>query len=350
MAIKLSSFAFTLPQKLIASYPTESREDARLMVVHRKNGKIEHKKFEDLLSYFQEGDTIIVNDTRVLPAKLYGSKDKTGAQIEVILLRPLESGENLWDAIVEPARKIRVGNKLYFADNALVAEVLDNTTSRGRTLKFLFEGTKEEFYTIIEQIGMIPLPPQIKRKPEEQDKERYQTVYAKNIGAVVAPAAGFHFTPFVIKQLHLKNVHFVPITLHINVYTLNFVDVEDLTKYKVGSEYFMIPPSTVQVVNQSLDLNHRVCAVGISTLKALESAVSVSRRLKPAQGWTNKFIFPPYDFEIANTLVTNFHLPESLALINAAAFVGFELMQEVYAEAIKEKYRFFVYGDAMLVL
>jgi S-adenosylmethionine:tRNA ribosyltransferase-isomerase len=348
--MKLSSFAFTLPTKLIASHPAENRDEARLMVIHRKDGKIEHKIFKDLLGYFQEGDVLVVNDTKVLSAKLYGSKEKTGAQIEIILLRELESTAKLWDTLVDPARKIRVGNKLYFGDDVLVAEVLDNTTSRGRTLKFLFDGTSEDFYQIVEQMGAMPLPTQIKRKPSLQDKERYQTVYAKNIGAVVAPAAGLHFSPHLLKRLELKCVKLVPITLHISMNSLKAIDVEDLTKYRVGSEFFSVPQATVEVVNQALDRKQQVCSIGVATAKALETPVSVSGRLKAAQDWTNKLILPSHDFKICTSLVTNFHLPESLALISAAAFAGYELMMEAYQVAIKEKYRFFVYGDAMLIL
>ncbi len=348
--MKLSAFKFTLPSKLIASHPVENREESRLMVVHKSTGQIEHKTFKDLVNYLGEGDVLVLNDTKIFPAKLYGSKEKTGAQIEVFLLRELESGKHLWDTLVEPARKIRVGNKLYFGDGELVAEVLDNTTSRGRTLRFLFYGTQEEFYEIVDHLGMVPLPNQLKRKPEPADKERFQTVYAQNIGAVVPPAAGLHFSTHLLKRLELQGVDIASVTLHIGLNSTKIIDVEDLTKYKIGSEYFRIPEETVSIVNRALETRKRVCAVGASTVKALETSVSVAGRLKPAQDWTNKLIFPSYDFKICTALITNFHLPESLPLVSTAAFGGYELMMEAYQVAIQEKYRFFVYGDAMLIL
>lgn len=348
--MKLSAFKFTLPSKLIASHPVEHREESRLMVIHKSKGQIEHKTFKELVNYLGEGDVLVLNDTKIFSAKLYGSKEKTGAQIEVFLLRELESGQYLWDTLVEPARKIRVGNKLYFGEGELVAEVLDNTTSRGRTLKFLFDGTHEEFYEIVENLGTVPLPNQLKRKPEPADKERFQTVYAQNLGAVVPPAAGLHFSTHLLKRLELQGVDIAAITLHIGLNSTKPIDVEDLSKYKVGSEYFKIPEKTVSIVNQALESRRRVCAVGTSTAKALETSVSVAGRLKPAQDWTNKLLFPPYEFKICTALVTNFHLPESLPLVNAAAFGGYELMMEAYRVAIQEKYRFFVYGDAMLII
>jgi S-adenosylmethionine:tRNA ribosyltransferase-isomerase len=348
--MKLSAFKFTLPSKLVAMHPVENREDARLMVIHKDTGKIEHKQFKDILAYFQEDDALIINDTKVFPAKLYGSKEKTGAQIEVFLLRELDEKDHLWDTLVEPARKIRVGNKLYFGNGELVAEVLDNTTSRGRTLKFLFEGSREELYQIVEHLGIVPLPSQFKRKVESDDRIRYQTVYAKEIGAVVAPAAGLHFTPHLLKLLEIQGTHIVPITLHISLTTLRTIDVEDLTKYKIGSEFYVISPEAAQSVNNALDKKRQVCAVGTSTIKAIESSVSVAGRLKPIRGWTNKLIFPPYEARVFTSLITNFHLPESLPLINAAAFCGYELLMEAYQVAIKEKYKFFMYGDAMLIL
>ncbi len=331
-------------------HPAENREDARLMVIHKETGKIEHKSFKDILDYLGEDDTLVINNTKVFPAKLYGSQEKTGAQIEVFLLRELDEKEHLWDTLVEPARKIRVGNKLYFGNGELVAEVLDNTTSRGRTLKFLFEGSREELYQIIDHLGIVPLPSQFKRKVEPEDRIRYQTVYAQEIGAVVAPAAGLHFTPHLLKRLEIQGIHIAPLTLHIGLSTLRVIDVEDLTKYKIGSEFFRIPEESAQLVNRSLDKKQRVCAVGISTMKAMESSVSVAGRLKASEGWTNKLIFPPYDTRVLTALITNFHLPESLPLINAAAFCGHELMMEAYQVAVKEKYRFFMYGDAMLIL
>lgn len=348
--MKLSKFKFDLPTELVASYPAESRDEARLMVVHRDTGKIEHRSFRDILEYFDEEDTLAINDTKVFPAKLYGNKEKTGAQIEVLLLRELNAEQRLWDTLVDPARKIRVGNKLYFGDGELVAEVLDNTTSRGRTLKFLFEGTAEELHNIIDQLGTTPLPSKIARKVAPEDRDRYQTVYAKNVGAVVAPTAGLHFTPHLLKHLELKGTQIAPITLHISLGSLKLVDVEDITKYKIDSEYMSIDDNTAQLVNYSLEHKKRVCAVGFSVAKAMESSVSVSKRLKPTEQWTNNFIYPPYNFKICTSLLTNFHLPESAALMNAAAFGGYDLVMEAYQMAIQEKYRFFIYGDAMLIV
>ena len=348
--MKLSTFRFDLPAKLVALHPTENRDDARLMVIHKKSGQIEHKVFSDLLDYFGEDDSIVINDSKVFPAQLYGSKERTEAQIEVMLLRELSQEYRLWDTLVDPARKIRVGNKLYFGNGELVAEVLDNTTSRGRTLKFLFDGTQEELYAMIEQLGEMPLPKEIKRKPGPEDRIRYQTVYAKHTGAVVPSMAGLHFTPHLLKRLEIKGAHIAPLTIHTGLSTLRLVDVEDLTKYKVDSEYFSISEDTAHAVNQSIDRKKHVCAVGASTAKAMEASVSVSRRLKPVQKWTNRFIFPPYQFRVCTALITNLHLPESIPLMNAAAFGGHELVMEAYHTAIKEGYRFFVYGDAMLII
>lgn len=348
--MKLSTFNYTLPPKFIASYPLENREDARLMVVHKSTGKIEHKTFKDLYDYLEEDDTLVLNDTKVLPAKLYGSKDQTVAEIEVFLLRELESTEHLWDTLVEPARKIRVGNKLYFGDNELIAEVLDNTTSRGRTLKFLFNGTTPELYEIVERLGRMPLPAQINRQHEPLDKERLQTVYAKNIGAVVPSSSGLHFTKYLLKKLELKGVNTTYITLHISLNAIKPIEVEDLAKYKIGSELLEISEETVLTINNTLNTKKRICAVGSATAVALENSVSVAGRLKPFKDWTSKLILPPYDFRICNALVTNFHLPESLPLVIVSAFLGHELMLEAYQVAMKENYRFFVYGDAMLIV
>lgn len=348
--MKLSSFKFELPSKLIASHPVENRDDARLMVVHKETGKIEHKQFKDFIDYLDVDDALVVNDTKVFSSLLYGSKEKTGAQIEVLLLRELSEEQRLWDTLVDPARKIRVGNKLFFGNGELVAEVLDNTTSRGRTLKFLFDGTPEELMSTIEQLGHTPLPKELKRKPNEEDHSRYQTVYAKKTGTVVAPSAGLHFTPHMLKRLELKGTNIASVTLHIGLGTLTPIDVEDLTKYKIDSELFEINEATPAIVNKALDQKKRVCAIGVSTAKAIETSVSVGGRLKPNQGWTNKFIFPPYSFKVCTSLLTNFHLPETPPLMTAAAFGGYDLMMEAYQEAVKEKYRFFVYGDAMLIL
>ena len=348
--MRLSSFKFTLPPKLIASRPAETRDEARLMVIHKSTGQMEHKQFKDILDYFHPEDTLVLNDTRVFPAQLSGIKEHQGAEIKVFLLRELDQERNLWDTLVDPARKIRVGNKLYFGNGELVAEVLDNTTSRGRTLRFLFDGRPTELYDTINRLGTMPLPPELKRKARAEDRTDYQTVYAKHVGSVIAPAAGLHFTPHLLKRLALKGVHTANITLHISLDMLKAIDVEDLSKYRMGSEPFHIPEEATQIVNTSLDHGKHVCAVGVSTAKSLESSVSVAGRLKPAQGWTNRFILPPYQCRLCTALITNWHLPESAPLIAAAAFGGYDLIMEAYQVAIKEKYRFFVYGDAMLIL
>ncbi|SFU15689.1 S-adenosylmethionine--tRNA ribosyltransferase-isomerase [Algoriphagus locisalis] len=349
--MKLSDFKFDVPKKLVAHYPAANRDESRLMVVHRKTGEIEHRVFKDIIEYFGEGDVFVTNDTKVFPARLYGNKEKTGAEIEVFLLRELNAELKLWDVLVDPARKIRVGNKLYFGDSDLVAEVIDNTTSRGRTIRFLFDGTEEEFHKTIDTLGETPLLKEfIERKVEAEDKERYQTVFAKNVGAVAAPTAGLHFTPHLLKRLELQGVDVTPITLHVGLGTFRQVDVEDLTKHKMDSENYEIPTGTVNLVNKSLDAKKRVVAVGTTALKTIESSVTANGRLKESSGWTDKFIIPPYEFKIANSLITNFHLPESTLLMTAAAFGGYDLVMKAYKEAIKEKYRFFSYGDAMLIL
>jgi len=349
--MKLSDFKFEVPKKLIALYPTENRDESRLMVVHRKTGEIEHRTFKDILEYFEDGDVLVTNDTKVFPARLYGNKEKTGAKIEVFLLRELNAEFKLWDVLVDPARKIRVGNKLYFGDSDLVAEVIDNTTSRGRTIRFLFDGTEEEFQKTIDSLGETPiLKEYIERAVEPEDRDRYQTVFAKHVGAVAAPTAGLHFTPQLLKRLELKGVDIAPITLHIGLGTFRQVDVEDLTKHKMDSENYFIPAKTAELVNQALDAKKRVVAVGTTSLKTIESSVTAGGRLKESSGWTDKFIIPPYDFKIANALITNFHLPESTLLMTTAAFGGYPLIMKAYKEAVKEKYRFFSYGDAMLIL
>lgn len=348
--MKLSQFKFNLPTELLAEYPADVRDEARLMVVHRDTGKIEHKIFKDIVDYFDDGDTFIVNNTKVFPARLFGNKEKTGAEIEVFLLRELNNEMRLWDVLVDPARKIRVGNKLYFGDGELVAEVIDNTTSRGRTIRFLFEGTDEEFRAIIDELGETPLPKYIKREVEELDKERYQTIFASEEGAVAAPTAGMHFTPHVTKHLELKGVDIVPITLHVGLGTFRGVDVEDLTKHKMDSENISISEETANRVNEAIDSKKKVVAVGTTSMRSIESSVSAGGRLKPINAWTDKFIFPPYDFRIANALVTNFHTPESTLLMMTCAFGGYDLIMEAYEEAVKEKYKFFSYGDAMLIL
>jgi S-adenosylmethionine:tRNA ribosyltransferase-isomerase len=349
--MKLSDFKFDVPKKLISLYPSDNRDESRLMVVHKKTGQIEHRVFKDIIEYFGDGDVFVMNDTKVFPARLYGNKEKTGAKIEVFLLRELNQDLRLWDVLVDPARKIRVGNKLYFGDSDLVAEVIDNTTSRGRTIRFLFDGTDDEFYKTIDTLGETPILKEfIERKIEPEDRERYQTIFAQHVGAVAAPTAGLHFTPHLLKRLELKGVEVTPITLHVGLGTFRQVDVEDLTKHKMDSENYNIPQKTVEIVNEALDHKKRVVSVGTTTLKTIESSVTANGRLKVSSGWTDKFIIPPYDFKIANALITNFHLPESTLLMTASAFGGYDLIMKAYQEAVKEKYRFFSYGDAMLIL
>lgn len=323
-----------------------------MMVLHRKSGKIEHKKFTDIIDYFGDGDVMVANDTKVFPARLYGSKEKTGAKIEVFLLRELNREMRLWDVLVDPARKIRVGNKLYFGDSDLVAEVIDNTTSRGRTIRFLFDGNHEEMMAAIYQLGETPIPKDIlQREVADHDEERFQTIFAANEGAVAAPIAGMHFTKNIVRKMEINGVDFVPLTLHIGIGTFRQVEVEDLTKHKTDSENFSIPEKTCDVVNRALDENKRVCAIGSTSLRAMESSVSANNRLKPLENsWTDKFIFPPFDFKIANALLTNFHLPESILLMTTCAFGGYETVIEAYQVAIKEKYKFYTYGDAMLII
>lgn len=348
--MKLSAFRFELPKELIAKYPTENRDDSRLMVLDRKKKTIEHKVFRDVVNYFNEGDMLAVNDTMVFPARLYGNKEKTGAKIEVFLLRELNKEMFLWDVLVDPARKIRVGNKLYFGDGDLVAEVIDNTTSRGRTIRFLYEGSNEEFYSMIDSLGETPLPKYIKRNAEPSDRDRYQTIYAKHTGAVAAPTAGLHFTQQLLKRLEIKGVDVSPITLHIGLGTFRPVDVEDLTKHKMDSENFRVGDEIVDKVNVAIKAKHKVCAIGTTSMRALESSVSASNKLKGNEGWTDKFIFPPYDFKICNALVSNFHMPESTLFMMACAFGGYDLIMEAYQIAIKEEYKFYSYGDAMLII
>lgn len=348
--MKLSDFKLTLPSDLVALYPSENRDESRMLVLDRKKGTIEHKVFKDILEYFDEGDVMVMNNTKVFPARLYGNKEKTGAKIEVFLLRELNPEAHLWDVLVDPARKIRVGNKLYFGDSDLVAEVIDNTTSRGRTIRFLFDGPDEEFYKTIDSLGETPLPKYIKRKAEPEDRDRYQTIFAEHTGAVAAPTAGLHFTKQVVKRLEIKGVSVAPITLHVGLGTFRAVDVEDLTKHKMDSENFFVNEKTSEIVNTALDNKKRVLSVGTTSMRALESSTSANGRLKPNNGWTDKFIFPPYEFKIANALLTNFHMPESTLLMMTAAFGGYDLVMKAYQEAIKNKYRFYSYGDAMLIL
>ena len=348
MRTKLSQFSFDYTENQVASYPAPNRDDARLMVIDRKTGKIEHKIFKDLIDYFDEGDIMLYNNTKVFPARLYGRKEKTGAKIEVFLLRELNHDTRLWDVLVDPARKIRVGNKLYFSDDddndVLIAEVVDNTTSRGRTIRFLFDGTDDEFQEALNFLGNTPLPKYINRPCEAGDREWYQTIFAKDIGAVAAPTAGMHFSKELMKRMEIKGVEFAPITLHLGLGTFRTID----------AEFYRVPPETVNLVNVAKNKErtgrNKVCAIGTTSLRAVESAVSAEGQLKTVEsGWTNKFIFPPFDFNIADSLISNFHLPKSSLLIMVAAFGGHELVMHAYEEALKEGYRLFSYGDAMFI-
>ena len=354
MRTKLSQFKYELPEELIAQHPTPNRDESRLMVVHRDTGKIEHRMFKDVLEYFDDGDAMIFNNTKVFPARMYGKKEKTGARIEVFLLRQLNEEQRLWDVLVDPARKIRVGNKLYFSDSEgndlLIAEVVDNTTSRGRTIRFLFDGTSQEFLDILQIIGKTPLPKYLNREAEAEDRERYQTLFAKEVGAVAAPTAGLHFSHELLKRFEIKGINSAELTLHVGLGTFRSIDVEDLSKHKMDAEYFKVPASAVDVVNKAKTSGKRVCAVGTTSMRSIETAVSADDLLKPAEGWTNLFIYPPYEFSIADSMITNLHLPKSSLLIMVAAFGGEELIREAYEQAVKEKYRFFSYGDAMLIL
>jgi S-adenosylmethionine:tRNA ribosyltransferase-isomerase len=351
--MKLSAFDFELPEELIAQHPVEHRDESRLMVLNRKEKTIEHKMFKDVIDYFEEGDVMIMNNTKVFPARLYGNKEKTGARIEVFLLRELNRESLLWDVLVDPARKIRIGNKLYFTeDDSLVAEVIDNTTSRGRTIRFLFDGSYEEFKEKITQLGETPIPPYIKglRDVVPEDEERYQTIYAKVEGAVAAPTAGLHFSRELLKRFEIKGIDFVDTTLHIGLGTFRNVEVEDLTKHKMDSEQAFVPQATADAVNAAKKRKSKVCAIGTTTMRSIESSVSTSGELNAFEGWTNKFIFPPYDFSIADALITNLHTPQSTLLMMVSAFADYDFVKKAYAEAVKEKYRFFSYGDAMLII
>ncbi len=349
--MKLSQFRYDLPLNLIAQNPTKRREDSRLLVVDRKTGNMENKHFRDIMDYFDDKDVFVVNNTKVFSARMYGRKEKTGAKIEVFLLRELNKPNRLWDVIVDPARKIRVGNKLYFGESEeLVAEVIDNTTSRGRTIKFLWDDDDESFKKMLETLGETPLPKYIKRKPDEEDKERYQTVYAKHEGAVAAPTAGLHFSKELIKRCEIKGIRFAEVTLHTGLGTFRPIEVEDLSKHKMDAEYYNIPEEAVKIVNKAKENDHRVCAIGTTTMRALETSFTASKLLKPSEGWTNHFIHPPYDFSIADSLVTNFHLPKTSLLIMTCAFAGYDLTMAAYQKAIKDKYRFFSYGDALLII
>ena len=348
---KLSQFNFDLPEELLAERPAYNRDESRLMVVNRNTGEIEHRQFKDLVDYFDEGDVMIFNDTKVFPARMYGNKEKTGARIEVFLLRELNKENLLWDVLVDPARKIRIGNKLYFGeDDSLVAEVIDNTTSRGRTLRFLYDGSYEEFREKLNELGETPLPKYIKREPDAEDEERYQTIYAKTEGAVAAPTAGLHFSRELMKRLEIKGLEFANLTLHIGLGTFRPVEVEELSKHKMDSEEVIISEETTNTINTGIKEKRRVCAVGTTSMRAIETSVTTQGLMTPFIGWTNKFIYPPYDFNIANCMITNFHTPKSTLLMMVSAFGGHDLIMNAYEVAIKEKYNFFTYGDAMLIL
>ncbi len=349
--MKLSQYKYNLPEDLIAKYPSGNRDESRMMVVYRESGKVEHKVFKEILGFFNDKDVLVFNNTKVFPARLYGNKEKTGAEIEVFLLRELNQDQRLWDVLVDPARKIRIGNKLYFGeDDMLVAEVIDNTTSRGRTLRFLYDGDYEDFKKTLYRLGETPLPKFIKRGVEPEDRERYQTVYAKHEGAVAAPTAGMHFSKQLLKRLEIKGSEFSFITLHVGLGNFRSVDVEDLTKHKMDSERIIITDEATRIVNKAKDRKSNVCAVGTTVMRTLESSVSTTGYLKPYDGWTNKFIFPPYEFSIADMMVSNLHLPLSTLLMMVSAFAGYDLLMDCYQTAIKEKYRFGTYGDAMLIL
>lgn len=349
--MKLSHFQFNLPEELLAEFPTENRDESRLMVVHKKTGLIEHKLFKDIIDYFDDGDVMVLNNTKVFPARLYGNKEKTGARIEVFLLRELNAEQRLWDVLVDPARKIRIGNKLYFGDDdSLVAEVIDNTTSRGRTLRFLYDGSYEEFRVKLLELGETPIPKFINREVTPEDAERYQTIYAKEEGAVAAPTAGMHFSKHLLKRLEIKGIDFAEVTLHVGLGTFNPVEVEDLSKHKMDSEEMKITQEACDIINNAKANKKRVCCVGTTAMRAMESTVSSQRTLNPFEGWTNKFIFPPYEFSLADAMITNFHIPKSTLLMMGAAFCGHDLMMKAYKIAIEEKYRFYSYGDAMLII
>ncbi len=349
--MKLSEFEYRYPEEQIAQYPTQNRDDARLMVLHKKTGEIEHKTFSDILDYFDDRDVMVVNNTRVFPARLYGNKEKTNARIEVFLLRELNHDQHLWDVLVDPARKIRIGNKLYFGeDNSMVAEVIDNTTSRGRTLRFLFDGTNEEFREALYSLGQTPLPDCIHREPEPQDAEDYQTIFATEEGAVASPTAALHFSRQLYKRCQIKGIDFSDVTLHVGLGGFREVEVEDLTKHKMDSEQMRILDDAVQRINRAKDEQKQICAVGTTVMRALETAVSTMGHITPYDGWTNKFIFPPYEFQVATSMVSNFQLSMSTMLMLVCAFGGYNNVMNAYRKAIEEGYRIGPYGDAMLII
>ncbi len=349
--MKLSQFNFNLPEELISLHPAENRDESRLLVLHKETGEVEHKVFKDIINYFEDKDVMVFNNTKVFPARLYGNKEKTGAKIEVFLLRELNTDQKLWDVLVDPARKIRIGNKLYFGENEeLVAEVIDNTTSRGRTLRFLFAGDYDEFKKTLYRLGQTPLPKFINREIQEYDTERYQTIFAKHEGAVAAPTAGMHFSKQLLKRLEIIGVELAEITLHAGLGNFRPVDVEDLTKHKMDSEQIFITEEVADLVNNAKINKRRICAVGTTVMRTMESSISTIGELKPFEGWTNKFIFPPYDFKVANAMISNFHLPYSTLYMMVSAFAGYDLLKKTYEMAIKEKYKFGTYGDAMLII
>ena len=349
--MKLSQYNYSFSPDMLAKYPAESRDESRLMVLNRRTGKIEHKVFKEMIDYFRQGDVLVFNDTKVFPARLYGNKEKTGARIEVFLLRELNEDLRLWDVLVDPARKIRIGNKLYFGeDDSMVAEVIDNTTSRGRTLRFLYDGNHDEFKKALYALGETPLPKYIEREVEPEDEDRYQNIFAAEEGAVVAPAAGLHFSRELMKRLEIKDCQFAFLTLHSGLGNFREIDVEDLTKHKMDSEQMFVNEMAVKTVNRAKDNGRNVCAVGTTVMRAIESAVSTDGHLKEFEGWTNKFIFPPYEFTVANSMISNFHMPLSTLLMIVAAFGGYDQVMDAYHVALKEGYRFGTYGDAMLIL
>lgn len=344
--MKLSDFKYTLPKNAIAKYPVTPRDKARLMVLNREIQEIENKRFSDITDYIEKGDVVVVNETRVFQARLYGKKEKTNAKIEVFLLRELNGEEAIWDVIVDPARKVRIGNKIYFNDK-LWCEVIDNTTSRGRTVRF---NQPNNVFKAVEKIGLTPLPPYIKREPDASDKENYQTIYARVDGSVAAPTAGLHFTTKLMAKIKAKGAQIAPVILHIGLGTFRPVEVEDLTKHKMDSEYYEISEKSAEIINKALDTGHNIIVVGTSSTRAIETSVTAEGRVKQGRGWTDKFIYPPYDFKIVDKLITNFHMEESTLLMLVCAFAGTDFVIKAYKKALKEKYRFLSYGDAMLII
>ena len=351
MKFKLSHFNFNLPEKLISKKPSAERDECKLMIVHKSTGKIEHRIFKDLIDYFDEDDVIVFNNTKVFRARMYGNKEKTGARIEVFLLRELNRDNRLWDVLVDPARKIRIGNKLYFGENdELIAEVIDNTTSRGRTLRFLFDGTHDEFQETLEVLGETPLPKFVDRMPTEQDEERYQTIYAKESGSVAAPTAGLHFSKQLMKRMEIKGINLSEITLHVGLGTFRSIEVEDLSKHKMDSEECKITKENADIINTGKKNERKICAIGTTVNRVIESSNTTDKMVTPFNGWTNKFIFPPYNFQVANCMISNFHLPKSTLLMHVTAFGGHDLIMKAYKEAVKKKYLFHTFGDAILIL